>query len=62
MLQSYQVKDSPTKKEQPLIPTLIRIIRKRAKSQWDTLISELIMGVFFFAMRGYEYTKTLGLP
>ena len=60
MLHSYKIKDPPVKQEQPLFPSMLQFIRKKASSSRDKFISHLLTGTFFFAMRSCEYVLTSG--
>ena len=62
MLQSYKLDDPPTRREQLITPSILKIIMKRAKADRDIFITYLLIRAYFFTMRSCEYVATPGKP
>ena len=58
ILKSYQVKDPKVQRKSPITPSMLRHIKKKAKSERFKFIANLITRVFFFVIRSCEYLKT----
>ena len=62
ILKSYQVKNPLVKRDSPITLLMLWFIKKKASSERDWFILKLMIGVYFFAMRSYKYSKTPGEP
>ena len=60
MLQGYKLSDPLVKREAPVTPALLRVIKKKVRSTRDLFIVYLLIGAFFYAMRSCKYVATTG--
>lgn len=59
-LRSYSVHDKPSIPQDAMTVSILREFYKSSISHYDKSLSELLIGVFFFAMRSCEYVKVYG--
>ena len=50
------------KREAPITPAMLKLIKKKAKSSRDSFIVSLLIGAFFFAMKSCKYIATSREP
>ena len=62
MLNGYKLSDPLVKREAPVTPALLRMVKKKAKSARDVFIAHLLIGTFFYTMWSCEYVAMPGEP